>query len=87
VSSAGLTENGLMTTQRELAEVIKAAFAQSARHVALLDSGKFDVSALIAMAPLDSLDLIVTDEDIDPAVADRYLKLGIDVAVASGGPE
>lgn len=84
VSAAGITPAGLMTTQRELAEVIKAAFARSQRHVALVDSSKFDIPALISMAPLDALDLMITDNGIDAAVHQRYLDAGVPLVVESG---
>lgn len=83
VSAAGITaEGGIMTAQRELAEVTKAAFARSERHVVLADSTKFDTSALMTMATLDQLDLVITDDLMPDHVFQRYRSTGLTVARA-----
>lgn len=77
VSAAGVTESGgLMTTQRELAEVSKAALARSQQGIALLDSSKFGVSALLSMAPTEQLDLIITDTGLSDEEAEVYRSAG-----------
>lgn len=66
VSAAGFTVNqGLMTTQRELSEVVKAALGRAERCVALVDSSKFGISALMTMAYKEELDLVITDAGTD----------------------
>lgn len=84
VSAAGFTaEKGLMTTQRELAEVTKAAFSRADRKVALVDSSKFGVSALVTMAAPSELDLVITDEKLPPDVMERYLASDITLIQAA----
>ncbi len=77
VSAAGITESdGLMTTQRELAEVTKASFARAARRIALLDSSKFGVSALLSMAPREQVDMIITDAGLSDEEEEAYRSAG-----------
>jgi DeoR family fructose operon transcriptional repressor len=83
VSGAGITpEKGIMTTQRELGEVTKAVFARAERRIALIDSSKFGVSALVAMAPKDQIDLVITDDGLEAGMLDAYRAGGIDVVRA-----
>lgn len=78
VSAAGITvERGLMTTQRDLADVMRVALRRSDRHVALMDSTKFDTPALISMATLDDLDLVITDNGLAQSIEDRYMSNGL----------
>jgi DeoR family fructose operon transcriptional repressor len=84
VSAAGFTaEKGLMTTQRELAEVTKAAFARADSKIALVDSSKFGVSALVTMATPDELDLVITDERLGEDVLDEYRSAGVNLIRSS----
>ena len=51
VSAGGVTlEQGLTTTRRALADTLHAAMASSKRTVALIDSTKFGMSALLSIA-------------------------------------
>lgn len=78
VSAAGITtRGGLMTTQRELAEVTKAVFPRTDRKIALVDSSKFGVSALVTMAEIAELDEVVTDDGVEQGVIDAYRSAGI----------
>lgn len=80
VSAAGVTESGgLMTTQRELAEVAKAALSRSQQSIAMLDSSKFGVSALVTMAPTEQLDLIITDYGLPDEEAEVYRAAGFNL--------
>lgn len=84
VSAAGISlETGLLTTQRELAEVTKAAFARADRRIALVDSSKFGVSALVTMAPTAQLDMVITDNGLPPETADRYHAAEVNLIKAS----
>lgn len=85
VSAAGIEAGeGIMTTQRSLAELTKTAFERSARHVALIDSSKFDTPALITMASFDQVDLIITDDGITDDTVDRYGAAGARIAIGYG---
>jgi DeoR family fructose operon transcriptional repressor len=83
VSAAGIDlRGGLMTTQRDLAEITRKAIAQSDRAIAIVDSSKFDSSALISAAPLKSVDLVITDDGIEVDIFEKYQAAGVSVAIA-----
>lgn len=83
VSAAGISpSSGLLTTQRELAEVTKAALARSERQIALIDSSKFGVSALVRTAPVGQLDLIITDRGLAGDVETEYRAAGANLVLA-----
>ena len=78
VSAAGFTvEKGIMTTQRGLADVTQAAFARADRRIALVDSSKFGVSALVTMATPQELDLVITDEKLPDKTFDQFRSAGV----------
>lgn len=77
VSAAGITPTGLTTTQRELSEVTKAAFARASRRIALIDSTKFGTRALISMASLEQLDLVITDRGLPERDVEAYRVAGV----------
>lgn len=80
VSAAGISlDTGLLTTQRELAEVTKAAFARASRRIALIDSSKFGVSAFVTMAPTEQLDMVITDSGLPAETVTKYLEKGINL--------
>jgi DeoR/GlpR family transcriptional regulator of sugar metabolism len=80
VSAAAISiEQGLMTTQRELAEVTRAAFQRSSRRIALVDSTKFSASALMTMAPLEQVDLLITDRGLPERTFAEYRAAGINI--------
>ncbi len=83
VSAAAIDlRGGLMTTQRDLAEITKVAIAQSERTIALVDSSKFDTPALISAAPLNDVDLVITDEQIEDALVETFRSAGVSLATA-----
>jgi DeoR family fructose operon transcriptional repressor len=67
VSSAGVTlEAGLTTSRAPIADVLRAARDIAGRTVALVDASKFGRASLISIAPVEALDLVVTDGGLDP---------------------
>jgi len=83
ISGAALSiPQGLTTMQRRLSDTLRAARARATRTVALVDSRKFDHSALLSIARLDELDAIITDADLPAETADRYRAAGVDLTVA-----
>jgi DeoR/GlpR family transcriptional regulator of sugar metabolism len=80
VSAAAISlDQGLMTTQRELAEVTRAAFPRASRRVALVDSTKFTASALMTMAPIEQVDLLITDHGLPEQTIEEYRAAGINI--------
>ncbi len=83
ISGASLHhEQGLGSMTRTLADVIGAARAASAQTVALIDSSKFGRTSLLQIAPLDELDLIVTDNRLSVEMQREFTQAGARLAVA-----
>jgi DeoR/GlpR family transcriptional regulator of sugar metabolism len=73
VSAAGLTlDAGLTTSRRPLADVVNAARAAAGRTVGMIDATKFGRASLVSIVPAQDLDLIVTDDGLEAAVAEEY---------------
>ena len=78
VSAGGITlEHGLTTTRRALADTLQAASASSAKTIGLMDSSKFGLSALLAIARAQELDAIVVDDGLPQATFDEYTAAGV----------
>jgi DeoR/GlpR family transcriptional regulator of sugar metabolism len=83
VSAGGVTlEQGLTTTRRALADTLHAAMASSRRTVALIDSTKFGLSALLPIARLEEFDAVVVDDGLPPETAEAYRAAGVGLIVA-----
>jgi DeoR family fructose operon transcriptional repressor len=83
VSAGGVTlEQGLTTTRRALADTLHAAMASSKHTVALIDSTKFGLSALLSIAGLDELDAVIVDDGLPPDAAQAYQAVGVKLIVA-----
>jgi DeoR/GlpR family transcriptional regulator of sugar metabolism len=78
ISAAGLTlDAGLTTSRRPLADVVNAARAAAGRTVGLIDATKFGRSSLVSIARAEELDVIVTDDGLEPPVAEEYRAAGV----------
>jgi DeoR/GlpR family transcriptional regulator of sugar metabolism len=74
--TAGLTEFNLEDT------LVKHSMLRSAKHVILtVDSSKFNRVAFTAIAPLDVVQTVVTDSNVDPATIARLEEENITVIV------
>jgi DeoR/GlpR family transcriptional regulator of sugar metabolism len=83
VSAGGVTlEQGLTTTRRSLADTLHAAMASSKRTVALIDSTKFGLSALLSIARLEDLDAVIVDDGLPRETVEAYVAAGINLIVA-----
>lgn len=80
-SAAGIYDDAAFNLNLTLAQTEQAMMRQAARTVMLMDSGKFGRKSLSRVCDLDEVDLIVSDERIDPAWRER---LGDRLAVAPG---
>jgi DeoR/GlpR family transcriptional regulator of sugar metabolism len=76
-SSAGVTlDAGLTTSRGPIADVLRAARDVAARTVALVDSSKFGRASLVSIAPVQAVDLVVSDAALDPRVAGEFRAAG-----------
>ena len=87
VSAAGITvEAGLTTSRGALADVFNAARAAANRTVALLDASKFGRASLVPIVAARELDLIVTDDGLDPRTGAAFRAAGVPLRVAGYSP-
>src|SRR4051794_3776845 len=83
ISAAGISlEHGLTTSRSALADTLNAACGAAARSVGLFDSSKFKRSSLLTIRPAASLDLIITDDGLDPATVAEFRAAGVALEVA-----
>ena len=55
--------------------------------VGLLDSTKFERASLLTIRSAQSLDLIITDDGLDPEVVEEFRAAGVNLQVATGAAE
>jgi DeoR family fructose operon transcriptional repressor len=83
ISAAGITlEHGLTTSRSALADTLNAACSAAAKTVGLFDSSKFKRSSLLTIRSADSLDLVLTDDGLDPGTAAEFRAAGVNLVVA-----
>jgi DeoR/GlpR family transcriptional regulator of sugar metabolism len=84
VSAAGITlDAGLTTSRRPLADVVNAARAAAGRTVGLIDATKFGRASLVTIAPAQELDVILTDDGLEEAVALQYGAAGVRLEIVN----
>ena len=89
ISARGLSlERGLTEANPAESALKEIMIANATRVVALVDSSKFERTALSFFGPVSDLDIVVTDEDADPRMLRGLRERGIDVRVApaAAGP-
>ena len=83
VATNGMTVgHGLTTPDSDEAATKRAIIACARKTVVLADSTKLGVETAVRFATLDSIDVLVTDSDIDPAERRALEGAGIEVVVA-----
>jgi DeoR/GlpR family transcriptional regulator of sugar metabolism len=88
ISAAGITlEHGLTTSRAALADTLNAAAECARKSVGLLDSSKFKRDSLMTARSVQSLDLIISDDGLDPATVGEFREAGINLVVAERRPE
>jgi len=87
ISAAGITlGRGLTTSRAALADTMNAAADCARKTVGLLDSTKFKRDSLMTARSAQSLDLIVTDDGLDPATVGEFREAGVNLVVAERRP-
>src|SRR3954447_15798739 len=88
ISAAGITlDHGLTTSRSGLSDTLNAAADSARRVVGLMDSTKFERSSLLTIRSATALDLIITDDRLDPAVVAEFRAAGVNLQVVSGVAE
>ncbi|MCD6424315.1 MAG: DeoR/GlpR transcriptional regulator [Anaerolineales bacterium] len=75
-------ENGLTEYNIEDSQIKKVLFQNSLEKIVVADSSKFGVTTFNNVAPLESVDTIVTDSDAPPYLVEAIKNLGINVILA-----
>lgn len=75
-------EHGLSTPDSDEAAVKRAMVRCADRVVVVADSSKIGRRHLLSFAPLDAVDVLVTDTDLDDTDRDRLTDHGIEVVTA-----
>ena len=79
----GLTPGHGLTTPDEAEAAVKRAMVRAGQRVVVLaDSSKLGREHLVRFAPLEDVDVLVTDGGADPAVVERLADAGVEVLVA-----
>jgi DeoR/GlpR family transcriptional regulator of sugar metabolism len=87
ISAAGITlDQGLTTSRAALADTLNAAVDSAQKKVGLLDSTKFKRASLLTVRSAQALDLIITDDGLDPATVREFREAGVNLVVAERGP-
>jgi DeoR family fructose operon transcriptional repressor len=73
---------GLSTPDPEEAAVKEAIVRAARRVVVVADSTKFQQESLVSFAPLDAVDVLVTDRAPDGELADALASSGVEVVQA-----
>ncbi|MDL9947700.1 DeoR/GlpR family DNA-binding transcription regulator [Gordonia sp. ABSL11-1] len=83
VGSNGISHShGLSTPDPDEAAIKSAIVRVANRVVVLADSSKIDREDLSSFADLDDVDVLITDDDIDPVASAALSARGIDVVIA-----
>ena len=73
-----LTE-GMMTTDIDTGRINELIVERSDKVIALIDSKKFDKRSFTSYAPLDKIDIIVTDSALPEETKEKYGKTGVNI--------
>ena len=88
VSAAGITlDHGLTTSRSGLADTVNAAADSAEQVVGLMDSTKFERASLMTIRRATELDLIITDDRLDPEAIEAFRVAGVNLQVATGAAE
>jgi len=86
VGAAGLTaRHGLTELNDDEAEINRAAIERSIRTIVLADGSKIGAVTGAAVAPISSLEILVTDPSAPPAELARLRTAGVVVEIATAG--
>ena len=79
----GITAEHGFTTPDEAEAAVKRAMIRAGQKVVVLaDSSKLGREHLVRFAPLEDVDVLVTDDGADPTVVERLTDAGVEVLVA-----
>ena len=86
LGAAAVSRRGLFVSTHHERPTKLALCGIADRVVLLVDHSKFTTTAPVALAPLDSIDVIVTDAALDPALATACARADVEVVRADQSP-
>ena len=87
IGCQALTTNGLMQTDTLLVQSERRLMERANEIIVLADSSKINAPASLSVCPLSQIDVVITDDKIDPQAL-RWLQANdIDVQIASVGAD
>ncbi len=84
IGAQAIGPSGVLQTDPNLARCEQRLMAQAERVVVLADSSKFHKHAPVVVAPLDEIDVIITDAGIDAESLAMLQSTGVEVVVQGG---
>lgn len=81
MSVAGLTESGVTNSDMTLIRFEKRMIESAEQLIILCDSSKFSRRGSLALCTLDSIDTLITDPGIAPAIEKALLDAGVKVLI------
>ena len=83
IGVGGMTENGVSTSQIEEATMMASMIAAARRTIVIADKTKFGRLGFAGVAPLDQIDVLVTDEEPPSELKVALEAAGVRIVVAS----
>jgi DeoR/GlpR family transcriptional regulator of sugar metabolism len=77
--------DGLTEYNMEDARIKRILFSSAREKIVVADGSKFGVTTFASVAPLKSVDRIVTDSSVPLDLLEKIRTLGVEVIVANGG--
>lgn len=74
--------HGAAAGHEDEARVNRQIAAQAQKIVVVTDSSKFSRRAFATICPADEIDVLITDNGIDPEIADQLRSLGVEIVIA-----
>ncbi len=82
IGCQAITKNGLMQTDTLLVQSERRLMERAGEVIVLADSSKINAPASLSVCPLSQIDVLITDEGIDPAAVRLLKDNDIDVRIA-----
>ncbi len=87
IGCQAITKNGLMQTDTLLVQSERRLMERATEVVVLADSSKINAPASLSVCPLSQIDVVITDEHIDPQALRWLSAHDIDVKIATIGAD
>lgn len=73
---------GAAANHEDEARVNRQIAARAQKIVVVTDSSKFSKRGFASIRPANEIDVLITDDGIDPVIADQFRSLGVDIIIA-----